>query len=119
MTKARKSYPSDVSDEEWAFCAPYLTLMREDAVQRDYSLRAMFNAVRGRGPTDRITFLNGHPDLGGVADEVKSIVDGSLKDLPKGSRLAVRGQIETMQSSFTGLLLGLIFAVVLLKSRKA
>jgi transposase len=35
-----------VSDEEWAFCAPYLTLMREDAVQRDYSLRAMFNAVR-------------------------------------------------------------------------
>ena len=31
MTKARKSYPSDVSDEEWAFCAPYLTLMKEDA----------------------------------------------------------------------------------------
>jgi multidrug efflux pump subunit AcrB len=52
-------------------------------------------------------------DLGGVADEVQSIVAGSLKDLPKGSRLAVRGQIETMQSSFTGLLLGLIFAVVL------
>jgi transposase len=35
-----------VNDEEWAFCAPYLTLMREDAVQRDYSMRAMFNAVR-------------------------------------------------------------------------
>ena len=52
-------------------------------------------------------------DLGGVADEVKRIVDASAKDLPKGSRLAVRGQIETMQSSFTGLLLGLIFAVVL------
>jgi transposase len=42
----KTNYPSDVSDEEWAFCAPYLTLMREDAVQRDYSLRAMFNAVR-------------------------------------------------------------------------
>lgn len=39
-------YPSDVSDEEWAFCAPYLTLMKEDAPQREYSLRAMFNAVR-------------------------------------------------------------------------
>jgi multidrug efflux pump subunit AcrB len=52
-------------------------------------------------------------DLGGVADEVKRIVDDSLKNLPKGSRLAVRGQIETMQSSFTGLLAGLIFAVVL------
>jgi multidrug efflux pump subunit AcrB len=52
-------------------------------------------------------------DLGGVADEVTRIVSASAKDLPKGSRLAVRGQIETMQSSFTGLLLGLIFAVVL------
>jgi multidrug efflux pump subunit AcrB len=53
-------------------------------------------------------------DLGSVADEVKRIVDGSVKDLPKGSRLVVRGQIETMQSSFTGLLLGLIFAIVLI-----
>jgi multidrug efflux pump subunit AcrB len=53
-------------------------------------------------------------DLGGVADEVQKIVDASLKDLPKGSRLVVRGQIETMQSSFAGLLLGLIFAVVLI-----
>jgi transposase len=42
----RTNYPSDVTDEEWAFCAPYLTLMREDAPQRDYTLRAMFNAVR-------------------------------------------------------------------------
>lgn len=39
-------YPSDVTDEEWAFCAPYLTLMKEDAPQRDYSMRAIFNAVR-------------------------------------------------------------------------
>ena len=35
-----------MSDEEWAFCAPYLTLMKEDAPQREYALRAMFNAVR-------------------------------------------------------------------------
>jgi len=40
------SYPSDVSDEEWGFCAPYLTLMREDARQRDYELREVFNALR-------------------------------------------------------------------------
>jgi len=39
-------YPTDVSDEEWAFCAPYLTLMKEDAPQRDYSLRSVFNALR-------------------------------------------------------------------------
>ena len=36
----RTNYPSDLSDEEWAFCARYLTLMREDAPQRDYPLRA-------------------------------------------------------------------------------
>lgn len=42
----RKPYPSDVSDDEWAFVAPYLILMREDAPQRDYSLREAFNGVR-------------------------------------------------------------------------
>ncbi len=42
----RKSYPSDVSDEEWAFAAPYLTLMCDDAPQRDYSLREEFNGLR-------------------------------------------------------------------------
>ncbi len=36
----RTNYPSDVSDEEWAFVAPYLTLCREDAPQREHSLRA-------------------------------------------------------------------------------
>ena len=42
----QKRYPSDVSDEEWAFAAPYLTLMREDAPQRDNSLREVFNGLR-------------------------------------------------------------------------
>ncbi len=42
----RKAYPSDVSDDEWAFVAPYLTLMTEDAPQRDYSLREVFNGLR-------------------------------------------------------------------------
>jgi transposase len=42
----RKPYPSDVSDEEWAFVAPYLTLMREDAPQRDHPLREVFNGLR-------------------------------------------------------------------------
>ena len=42
----RTSYPTDVTDEEWDFCAPYLTLMREDAPQREWSMRAIFNAVR-------------------------------------------------------------------------
>ena len=42
----RKSYPTDVSDEEWAFVAPYLTLMKEVAPQREYPLRELFNALR-------------------------------------------------------------------------
>lgn len=42
----REPYPSDVSDDEWAFVAPYLTLMREDAPQRAYSLREVFNGLR-------------------------------------------------------------------------
>lgn len=46
MAKVRRAYPSDVSDEEWAFCAPYLTLMREDAPQREYPLRELFNGLR-------------------------------------------------------------------------
>jgi transposase len=46
MVKERKGYPSDVTDEEWAFCAPYLTLMREDASQRGHCLRDVFNALR-------------------------------------------------------------------------
>lgn len=46
-TRAKKTgYDSDVSDEEWAFVAPYLTLMREDAPQREYELRALFNGLR-------------------------------------------------------------------------
>jgi transposase len=43
---ARKPYPSDVTDEEWAFAAPYLTLMREDAPQREHPLREVFNGLR-------------------------------------------------------------------------
>ena len=42
----RSGYPSDVSDEEWAFCAPYLTLMKEEAPQREHSMRTVFNALR-------------------------------------------------------------------------
>lgn len=40
------TYPSDVSDEEWAFIVPYLTLNRLDGANRSYALRDVFNAVR-------------------------------------------------------------------------
>lgn len=47
MQSAReKPYPTDVSDEEWAFVAPYLALLPEDAPQRDHPLREVFNALK-------------------------------------------------------------------------
>ena len=42
----RKPYPTDVSDEEWSFAAPYLTLMDQHAPQREHDLREVFNALR-------------------------------------------------------------------------
>jgi multidrug efflux pump subunit AcrB len=52
-------------------------------------------------------------DLGYVSKQVQKLVDASKKDLPKGSLLIVRGQTKTMESSFTGLYLGLLFSIVL------
>jgi multidrug efflux pump subunit AcrB len=52
-------------------------------------------------------------DLGAVAADVSRIVEANRAKLPRGSQLIVRGQIETMQSSFQGLLGGLMLAIVL------
>ncbi|HSZ02188.1 MAG TPA: efflux RND transporter permease subunit [Terriglobales bacterium] len=52
-------------------------------------------------------------DLGGVARDINKIVENSKKELPRGSQLIVRGQIQTMRSSYTGLLSGLVFSIVL------
>jgi multidrug efflux pump subunit AcrB len=52
-------------------------------------------------------------DLGGVATDINRIVDANRKNLPRGSQLMVRGQIETMRTSFQGLLSGLLLAIVL------
>lgn len=46
MSEPRKAYPTDVSDDGWAFAAPYLALVREDAPQRVHDLREVFNALR-------------------------------------------------------------------------
>jgi len=60
----------------------------------------IFGAVEGR-------------DLGGVARDMTPILNAARKDLPRGSQLVVRGQIQTMNSSFTGLLAGLAFSILL------
>ena len=60
----------------------------------------IFGSVQGR-------------DLGGVSKDIFSIINTSQKELPRGSQIIVRGQIQTMRSSFLGLLTGLVFAIVL------
>jgi multidrug efflux pump subunit AcrB len=75
----------------------------EMSVVSHYNIKPVidiFGAVQGR-------------DLGGLAREITPIVDKSRKDLPRGSQLIVRGQILTMNSSFSGLLWGLAFSIVL------
>jgi CzcA family heavy metal efflux pump len=52
-------------------------------------------------------------DLGGVARDLNKIVQDSKKELPRGSQVIVRGQIQTMRSSYEGLLFGLAFSIVL------
>ena len=82
-------------------------------------------ATIGRGTTPtNVTHYNMAPtfdvmlgvqdtDLGSVADGVQKVIAKYQKDLPRGSTITLRGQIESMQSSFMGLGFGLIFAVVL------
>jgi multidrug efflux pump subunit AcrB len=52
-------------------------------------------------------------DLGYVAAQINKIIADAKKDLPKGSTIVVRGQVQTMKASFNGLLIGLIGAIVL------
>jgi multidrug efflux pump subunit AcrB len=52
-------------------------------------------------------------DLGYVASRMNKIIEDTKDELPKGSHIALKGQVQTMQQSFRGLLLGLIGAVVL------
>src|SRR5881398_175377 len=52
-------------------------------------------------------------DLGGVAGQVNKIVDQAKKDLPRGTFLNVRGQVESMNKSFAGIGAGILFAIVL------
>ena len=52
-------------------------------------------------------------DLGGAGREITRIVDASRRSLPRGSFVTIRGQLETMRTSYIGLLAGLGFAIVL------
>jgi multidrug efflux pump subunit AcrB len=75
----------------------------QEAVISHYNVQPVidiFGTVQGR-------------DLGGVAHDITGFVDQARGSLPAGSSIVVRGQVQTMQSSFSGLLTGLVFAVLL------
>jgi multidrug efflux pump subunit AcrB len=52
-------------------------------------------------------------DLGGVADDTQKIVDSFKSKLPRGTQMIIRGQVQTMKSSFVGLSVGLVMSIVL------
>jgi multidrug efflux pump subunit AcrB len=52
-------------------------------------------------------------DLGGVAGDINKVIDAARSQLPRGSRVVIRGQVQTMRSSYIGLLTGLVFAILL------
>jgi multidrug efflux pump subunit AcrB len=68
-----------------------------------YNVQSMINVYAS---------VNGR-DLGSVSDEVIRLTKAIEKELPKGSRLVLRGQVQTMKSSFFGLGVGLVGAIVL------
>jgi len=52
-------------------------------------------------------------DLGGVAGDINKLIDAARPQLPRGSRVVIRGQVQTMRTSYIGLLTGLVFAILL------
>ncbi len=60
----------------------------------------IFGSVQGR-------------DLGGVSRDINRIIEKTKSQLPRGSQVVMRGQVQTMNASFTGLLGGLVFSVIL------
>jgi multidrug efflux pump subunit AcrB len=52
-------------------------------------------------------------DLGGVASDINKIIDATRQQLPRGFRVVVRGQVQTIRASYIDLLSGLAFSIVL------
>jgi multidrug efflux pump subunit AcrB len=52
-------------------------------------------------------------DLGAVAGDINKIIEATRQQLPRGSQIVVRGQVQTMRTSYVGLLSGLVFSIVL------
>ena len=90
----RKPYPSDVTDDEWAFVAPYLTLLPEDAEQRQYELREVFTGVRWMVRTGATWRMMPHdlPPWWAVYQQTQRwLAAGCFEALVQDLRLLLRG----------------------------
>ena len=100
MEIARKPYPSDVSDEEWALVSPYLTLLTEEAGQRGHPLREVFNGLRyilktgapwRYMPHDLPPWATGHAREGAVYRQTQRwLAAGCFEALADGLRAVLR-----------------------------
>jgi transposase len=89
----RKPYPTDVSDEEWALVAPYLTLMTSEAPQRTHDLREVFNALRWLVRTGAHWRMMPHdlPPWPAVYQQMRRWLDaGVFEDLVADLRVVLR-----------------------------
>ena len=89
----RKGYPSDVSDEEWAFVAPYLTLMTEEAPQRTHRLREVYNGLRyvARGGIAWRMMPNDLPPWYTVYQQTQRwLKAGAFEDMVRDLRMLIR-----------------------------
>ena len=103
----RKPYPSDVSDEEWSFVAPYLTLMTEEAPQREHDLRAVFNGLRWSVRTGAQWRMMPHdlPPWAAVYQQTQrwlkaGVFEASVKDVRAVLRLAAGRQQQPTAAIF-------------------
>ena len=97
ITSANMSRPEILAD------VASITRSNEMAVLNHYNIRRVVDIYAS--VQDR--------DLGAVGREITRIVDANRKLLPRGSFITIRGQLETMRTSYVGLLAGLGFAIVL------
>jgi multidrug efflux pump subunit AcrB len=79
--------------------------------------RSISNAVVSQYDIQSLVQIYATPqgrDLGAVADDVKTVIAEAAKEVPKGSSVVLLGQVQTMNSAFSGLLFGLLAAIVLI-----
>jgi CzcA family heavy metal efflux pump len=76
---------------------------------REYAIYTRYNIV----PTINV-YANVHGrDLGSIANDINRVIEDAKPDLPRGMSIMMRGQVQTMQSSYVGLGIGILGAIVL------